>query len=165
VTAPGDGRGGSARGPGGSSALRGAVLVGLAVILGVVGLQILDDSNPGRGNSASSSVTSAGAGTTTTGPIRPPNEVRVKVYNASGTQGQAQTTTDTLKAKGYNMQAPATLATKRTGSVIQCRPGFEREGAQLLPDSAIVGATQQPFPSSPPAGADTADCIVIIGTA
>jgi LytR cell envelope-related transcriptional attenuator len=135
----------------------------LAVILGIVGLQILDDSSSGGGSGSASSVTTGALATTTTGAVHPPAEVRVKVYNASGVQGVAQTTTDTLKAKGYNMQAPATLDGKHTGTAIQCKAGFEREGAQLV--AAIPGSTQQPFPSSAPADSDTADCIVVIGSA
>ena len=70
-------------------------------------------------------------GGTTTTPIRPNNEVRVKVYNGSGVQGVAQTLTDQLRAKGYNMQAPETADKERQGTVVQCVSGFEREGAVL----------------------------------
>jgi LytR cell envelope-related transcriptional attenuator len=165
VTAPGTGRGGRANGPGVPPAVRGAVLVGLAVILGVVGLQILDDSSSGSGAGASGS----GDGTattslpTTTGPVRAPAQVRVKVYNASGVLGVAQTMTDTLKAQGYNVQTPDTLSDKTAGQSVKCRAGFEREATAL---AGVIGngATVQPFPSSPPTGADSADCLVIIGT-
>jgi hypothetical protein len=134
------------------------------VIVGIVGLQILDDNDSGSGAAADSS-SSTVAGVTTTAPIRQPNEVRVKVYNASGVLGVAQTTSDTLKAKGYNAQAPATLNSKRTGTAVQCRAGFEREGAELAANAIGNGATEEPFPKNPPAGADGADCLVIIGTA
>jgi hypothetical protein len=141
------------------------VLVGLAVILGVVGLQILDDSSSGSGARASGS--GGGSGSTvlpaTTGPVRTPSQVRVKVYNASGVQGVAQTMTDTLKAQGYNAPAPATLDAKSSGTAVECRAGFEREAAVL---ASVIGngAAVQPFPSSPPPGADAGDCLVIIGT-
>ncbi|MFI5372850.1 MAG: LytR C-terminal domain-containing protein [Candidatus Eisenbacteria bacterium] len=131
------------------------------MIVGVVGLQILDDSESGSGSGASSTVTTSGV--TTTVAVRSPAQVRVKVYNASGVLGVAQTTTDTLKAKGYNVQAPDTVKTKRTGTGVQCRPGFEREATELA-NSIGSGAKKEAFPSSPPAGADSADCLVIIGT-
>jgi len=54
VTAPGGSRGAPARTPGVSSAVRGAVIVGLAVIVGIVGLQILDDNDSGSGAAADS---------------------------------------------------------------------------------------------------------------
>jgi len=134
------------------------------VIVGIVGLQILDDNGSGSGAAARSSSGTV-AGVTTTSAIHPPAEVRVKVYNASGVLGVAQTASDTLKAKGYNVQTPATLGSKRTGTAVQCRPGFEREAAELAAHAVGNGATVEPFPKSPPAGADSADCLVIIGSA
>jgi LytR cell envelope-related transcriptional attenuator len=170
VTAPrGDG-GGPSRSSGLSSAARGAILVGLAVILGIVGLQILDDSGPSSGSSDATVTTVAGAGggsgtTGTTLAVRPNNEVKVKVYNASGVQGRAQILTDDLKTKGYNMQTPANLKTQRAGTVVECVDGFKTEGTLLALYGVDNGSTLEPYPSNPPAGASDADCIVIIGTA
>ena len=157
-----------ARPPGASGGARGAVVIGLAVILGIVGLQILDDS--GDSGSSSATVTTvagtpATTGATTTRPIRPNNEVRVKVYNASGVQGVAQTLTDQLRAKGYNMQAPETSDKERQGTTVQCVSGFEREGAVLALYGVGSGAKTEAYPSDPPEGASDADCIVVIGTA
>jgi hypothetical protein len=179
VTAP---RGGPARSSGLSSAARGAIVVGLAVILGIVGLQILDDSGPGSGSSnatgttpttlpgvstsTSTSVstsTGTGAASTTIG-HRPNNQVKVKVYNASGVQGRAQILTDKLKADGYNTQTPANLSSKRVGTVVECVKGFATDGTLLALYGVGGGATVQPYPSSPPAGASEGNCIVIIGT-
>lgn len=159
--------GGPARSPGASGGARGAVVVGLAVILGIVGLQILDDS--GDGSTSATGTTVVGTITTSPGattiPLRSENEVRVKVYNASGVQGKAQTLTDTLRAKDYNMQDPANLAKQRQGTVVQCVQGFEREATVLALYGVDNGATVEPYPSDPPAGASDADCIVIIGSA
>ena len=89
-----------ARSPGASGGARGAIVIGLAVILGIIGLQVLDDSGDGSSSGATSTTA---VGTVTTGPstttvaIRPASAVRVKVYNASGIQGKAQTLTDQLK--------------------------------------------------------------------
>ena len=139
-------------------------MIGLAVILGIVGLQILDDSGNGSSDATvtTPSITSGGTGATvTTLAVRPNNEVRVKVYNASGVQGKAQTLTDSLRTKNYNMQAPATLDKEREGTVVECVPGFEREATVL----ALLGATVAEYPPDPPEGASEADCLVIIGTA
>jgi hypothetical protein len=144
-------------------------VIGLAVSLGIVGLQVLDDS--GDGGSSSATVTTVGGSTLTTGgtattiTLRSNNEVRVKVYNASGVQGVAQTLTDTLRAKGYNMQAPATLSDQRKGTVVECVSGFDKEGAALALYGIGNGAKPAAYPSDPPEGASDADCIVVIGNA
>lgn len=171
MTAPrGDG-GGPSRSSGVSSAARGAIIVGLAVILGIVGLQILDDSGPGSGPSDGTVTTIAGstatgpAGATTTIGLRPNSEIKIKVYNASGVQGRAQILTDQLKALGYNMQTPANLSSERAGTVVQCVDGFTKEGTVLALYGVGNGATYEAYPANPPEGASDADCIVIIGTA
>ena len=144
-------------------------MIGLAVILGIVGLQILDDS--GDSGSSSATVTTVGSTITTTGgtattiSLRGNNEVRVKVYNASGVQGRAQTLTDNLRADGYNMQAPANLSNQRQGTVVECVAGFQKEGAALALYGVSNGAKPAAYPSDPPEGAADADCIVIIGAA
>ena len=153
------------------SAFRGAALIFVAVIVGIVGLQILDDS--GNGSSDATVTTTAGSsvgtdGTTgstatTTPELRPHNQVRVKVYNASGVQGKAQTLSDTLKTKGYNMQAPANLDKQRQGTVVECVRGFENEGKLLGFLDVPGGALYVSYPSDPPAGASDADCLVVIG--
>jgi hypothetical protein len=173
VTAPRGNPAGPPRSSGISSAARGAIVVGLAVIIGIVGLQILDDSSPGSGSSdatvttvTTSTGTSAGTSpASTTSARRSNNEVKVKVYNASGVQGRAQILTDQLKALGYNTQLPANLSSERSGTVVECMKGFQAEGTLLALYGVGDGATLQPYPSNPPAGAGDADCLVIIGTA
>jgi hypothetical protein len=141
----------------------------LAVILGIVGLQILDDS--GGGSSDATVTTTPGVttertgGTVTTTPVRASKDVRVKVYNASGVPGRAQTLTTTLGEKHYDMQDPANLTDKRQGIVVECVKGFEREGQLLASQGVGGGATAQAYPSNPPDGASDADCLVVIGTA
>jgi hypothetical protein len=141
-------------------------VIGLAVILGIVGLQILDDS--GDGTSSATGTTVVGTVTTTPGTtavsLRPQAQVRVKVYNASGVNGRAQTLTDTLRANGYNVQAPATLDDTRPGTVVECVAGFENEG-KVLSLYGVPGSTVAAYPADPPEGASDADCLVVIGTA
>jgi hypothetical protein len=148
--------------------VRGAVVIGLAVLLGIIGLQILDDSNDGPDDATvmtTPGAASDGSSTTTAGaPLRENQDVRVKVYNASGVPGKAQTLTDTLSAKGYNMQTPANLGRQRAGTVVQCQSGFTAEG-DLLSFLHVPASTVQAFPSDPPEGASDADCLVIVGTA
>jgi hypothetical protein len=142
-------------------------VIGLAVILGIIGLQVLDDSGDG---STSGATSTTAVGTVTTGPttttvaIRPTSAVRVKVYNASGIQGKAQTLTDQLKGKGYATQEPTTLSGSHQGTVVECVAGFQREG-YVLAVSGVGGAQIAPYPKDPPDGASDADCIVVIGNA
>jgi hypothetical protein len=141
----------------------------LAVILGIVGLQILDDSGDGSSDATVTTVlgvtTTSIGGTATTTPVRDAKDVRVKVYNASGVPGRAKTLTDALGEKHYDMQDPANLADKRQGIVVECVAGFEREGQLLALYGVGGGATAQAYPADPPDGASDADCLVVIGTA
>ena len=184
---PGGGQG-QGQGHGGvPSAVRGAVLVGLAVIAGIVGLQVLDDSGPGSGSgtpvldttvTTAAPVTTIGGSTGTAAPttvagnttatttakkLRSNGQVKVKVYNASDTSGVAQAMTDRLKAAGFNTLAPANLGKTRTGSVVTCRSGFENEGKLLAIYQVKNGATYEAFPNDPPEGSGDADCLVILG--
>ncbi len=157
----GPGQGGSQAVP---SSLRGAALVGLAVIVGIIGLQILDDSGGGSSQASTSPET-----TVTTAPTgeaakpHDPSDVTVKVYNASDVQGAAQQISDKLKGSGFVTEDVANLNTTREGSVVQCRPGFETDGKVIAFSAVGNGATDEPFPDDPPDGADNADCIVILG--
>jgi hypothetical protein len=186
MTTPRRKDGGPSRSLGISSRTRGAIVVGLAVIVGLVGLQIVSDSGPGSGSSIATAttgtfvtaptVTSPGGTTSTAratpgaGPAsttrarRPNNQVKVKVYNASGAQGRAQILTNHLHALGYNAQTPANVSPQRKGTVVECETGFETEGTLLALYGVGGGATIRPYPSNPPAGASQANCLVILGT-
>ena len=167
MTAPGrsgPGRGGQAI----PNSVRGAVLVGLAVIVGIIGLQILDDSSNGASVTISTSDTTAPTTTTTPGQVAKPHapgQVTIKVYNASNVQGAGQQLSDKLKTYGYVMQTPANLNGTRKGTVVQCKTGYEPDGNVIAGFGIGNGATAEAFPSSPPDGSDTANCIVIVGTA
>jgi hypothetical protein len=148
------------------SSLRGAALVGLAVIVGIIGLQILDDS----GSGSSSQASTQGETTTTSRPgstpqKHDPSQVTVKVYNASDVQGAAQQVSDKLKGAGFDTEDVANLNSTRKGTVVQCRPGFVTDGRIIAIYGVGNGATTAPFPDNPPDGSDNADCIIILGTA
>jgi len=161
VTSPGRGGSGGQATP---STLRGAALIGLAVIVGIVGLQILDDSK--RGSSASTSGSQVSTTSTTQGGPAPhaPAQVTVKAYNASDVQNAARSVTDKLKALGYNMLEPANYGSTRKGTAVQCRPGYEGDAKALSVYGVGNGAVVEPFPSDPPPGSDSANCVVIVGT-
>jgi hypothetical protein len=168
-------RGGSGRGAGGGrtaafSAARGALLVGLAVVIGIVLLQVIDDGTTGPigdGGAAASngttSTTAAGATTTTTtgAPEKTPAEVAVLVQNGSGRPGAARAQTDALKAKGYQTLTPAD-ASGRTGTIVYFQPGLERECTAVA--TAVGGAPKvEAMPTPAPTGSENANCVVILG--
>jgi hypothetical protein len=157
----------------GFSAARGALLVAVAVIIGIVLLQAIDDGNDGpvgdggassttSTSTATSTDTSGGSSTTSTtkAAVLPPAQVTARVLNGSGTSGAAGTLTNTLKAKGYKTLV-ASDASPRTGTVVYAKSGRTAECttlAQSVPNSKV-----QPMPTPVPGGQD-ADCIVVIGS-
>lgn len=167
-------RGGSG---GGLSAARGAALIGVAIILGVVLLNAIDDGNNGPvgdGGPASSTTSSStttttvaqgsGASTSSTtakaAPI-PPSQVTVLVLNGSGRDGVASTLTNTLKAKGYKTLAPNNAPAVRVGTVIYAKAGKTAACTTLA--TSVPGAKVQAMPTPPPVATD-ADCIVLVGS-
>ena len=111
---------GRADGPGGiPPSARGAVLIGLAVI---VGDRRAADPRRLRRHDASPRPPRASRRSPPRGrpaPPAPPRarsiEVRVRVYNASGVPGQAQAESDKLGALGWNTLEPADFGSTRTG--------------------------------------------------
>ena len=153
-------------GPGGQalpSSLRGAAIVGLAVIVGIIGLQILDD-NKGSGSSSNSGGQPTSTSTTEGGPApHAPADVTVKAYNASDVQNAGRSVSDKLEGLGYVTVEPANYGSTRKGTAVQCRPGYEGD-AKALAFAIGNGAVVEPFPSEPPSGSENVNCIVIVGT-
>jgi hypothetical protein len=159
------------------SAARGAALIGLAVIIGIVLLQVIDDGTTGpigdggggaaaSGDSTSSTApgteTSSTTATTASTPVKPPAEVAVLVLNGSGREGAATAQTNTLKAKGYQTLQP-TDAPERQGNIVYFKPGFDRECTTV--STSVDGPPKvEAVPTPPPAGSETASCVVILGT-
>jgi hypothetical protein len=162
------------------SAARGAALIALAVIIGIVLLQVIDDGTSGPigdgGNVSAGGTTPTTAPTTDNGgdgssstssttaatPAKQPAEVAVLVLNGSGRPGAATSRSNSLKAEGYQTKTPAD-APQRQGTVVYYKPGYDRECTTVA--SIVGGAPQvQPIPNPPPTGSETANCVVILGT-
>jgi hypothetical protein len=148
------------------SAVRGAGLIGLAVIVGIVLLQVVDDggsSGPsnGGGGGGVTPTDATGETTPTTGEGRTPAEVRVLVLNAGQPAGSALNVTNQLKLVGYTTLSPSNDPVTRQGVAVQCKEGFDAEAAALAAN--VPGAMVEPFPAQPPAEAADADCIVLLG--
>ena len=166
------GRGSQRESSGVNSAVRGAGLVGLAVVLGIVLLQVIDKGPAGNGAtpaatskatppSSAAPASSQPATTAKNGNARARGEVRVVVFNAGSASGAAGNMTNKLRTLGYQLIQPANTNARR-GTAVQCKQGFEKEAAQLQGDVG-AGTTVEPFPNPPPAGTENVNCAVLLG--
>lgn len=162
------------------SAARGAALIAIAVVIGVVLLQVVDTGNGGPVGDGGTKVTGSKpdattptsapptSGSTTPAPaVRPPGEVQVLVLNGSGVAGAAGRLTTALKTDGYvtgaTPLAPADTA-RRQGTVVYFRPGFDAEAGAVAAKVA-AGTPTQALPDPPPPGTvSQAEVIVVLGT-
>jgi len=145
------------------TAARGAALIGVAVVIGIVLLQVVDSGGGGTGGSAAPPTNGNGDTTSTTEADsgRPPQEVRVLVQNGSGVAMAAATKANELRGLGYAIAGTGNAAVQQ-GNTVACLSGFESE-AEALAKQVGAGTTVTAFPSPVPAGAEATDCIVIIG--
>ena len=171
----GGGRGDVARGAG-YAALLGAVLIGVAVIIGIVLLQIGDNDNNGpagaasRPKSTTSTTKPKSQGTTSTttnssSPARTPSQVHRIVLNGGAPSGQAAHESSSLRLRGYTNQDTANTWSghSQTGSTVYCRDSLQREGAALA--TGITGAKLViPYPTPAPPFTDGTDCAVVVGS-
>lgn len=150
--------------------VRGAALVGLAVVVGLILLAQVDgESGTGAATkrpAATTTTTSVPTTTTTlpSGPARIPGELPLIVLNAGGPAGSAGALSERLRDDGYTDQLPANdwEGEAVSGVVVLCREGLAREAAALV--VAIGDADIAEFPSPAPSVADGADCVVAVGT-
>jgi hypothetical protein len=157
---------------------KGAGLVLLAIIIGVVLLQVVDDGKSGPVSAASptttttakSTTTNANSGTTTTTkkpttPAKSPDQVRVVVLNAGAKTGAAKAMSTALRSKGYTNQpnqATDWANKTQTGNTVLCKAGLDREAASLA--LAVGSGTKTAaFPTPPPPSSNNVDCVVAVG--
>jgi LytR cell envelope-related transcriptional attenuator len=163
----------------GYAAFLGAGLIAVAVVIGIVLLQIGDKNDNGPASAArpnASTTTTTRPKTTTTRPNpptkttpeRPPNAVSLIVLNGGAASGKAGDMDAFLKKNhGYTNQGVPTdwPGHRQTGSSVYCRAGLDREGAKL---AALVGSGVQliiPYPSPGPPSSASHDCVVVVGAA
>jgi hypothetical protein len=99
------------------------------------------------------------APTTTTFPVRPPQEVRVVVLNSVGLAGAAGRKTQELADSGYQTQQAGDLEPEQDPSRIWYRAGFAPEANALL--EFLPGATVEPLPD--PELEPGADVVLVLG--
>jgi hypothetical protein len=158
----------------GSAALKGALLIGLAVLVGVFLLQRVDTSKAGTPTTtvrhAPTTTTTQPVSTTTTStvPATPPksaDQVRVLVLNGGAPTGAAATMRTSLINVGYTNQPQANTWTghQQTGNTLMCKPGFDREKVALSQQTPLQGAHVVDFPTPPPPYSSDVDCVVVVG--
>ena len=173
------------RGPGRSSAgqsttagARGALLLAIAVVLGIVLLNSFDRVPSGDSVDVgailddTTSTTDAGGANTTIAPVpttratRAPGDVTVLVANGTDIRGLAGATAAALKAIGYNTLSPTDTSSPVEVTKVQFSAGFEAEARAVatslqLPATAVEAAT----PANAPPVDDTlgANVVVLVG--
>lgn len=155
----------------GMAAGRGAVLLAVAVLLGIVLLNAADDPPPERvateetedTTPAESSDTSIPVTTATSAPPRGPAEVKVLTANGTGVKGVARKVTDQLKGAGFNVLAP-TDASKADATAVYFTAGFDREAQAIAQVLGVPTTSAQPLPTPAPVpDARGANVVVVVG--
>jgi hypothetical protein len=154
----------------GAHTARGALLIAIAVILGLVLLQKVDT---GKGASTSlksntpttAAPTTAPAITTTT---RPASAVKVLVANGTTTTGVALQVKQILATAGYNALAPAdaTAAAKaaRRNTIVYYAPGYDKDAVKVASHISVPPPPTSPMPNPlPVSDLKTANVLVLVG--
>lgn len=161
----------------GSAGARGAFLLILAFVLGVLILQKFDDggSAPFSGSVSAGGTTTPVTPTTrrpsvsvlpatTTRALRPNEQVKVLPANATDTQGLATKVGTLLTANNYNALAPTDATKKVDNTLVEYKPDLEPEARALAQLLVLPASSLRPMEDAPPVGdARGADIIVIIG--
>jgi hypothetical protein len=162
----------------GFAAAKGAALIGLAVVIGVVLLLVVDngDVDPqngaaSNGNETTTTVAESSDSTDTTPttsdtvPAKTPAELSVLVLNGGAPQGSAKEMSDNLRLAQYtNQLTPADWADRdQTGNVVMCKAGLDQEAAALA-TAVGEGTPVEPFAEPAPPGSEGAECVVVVGT-
>lgn len=168
-------------GPAGNAGARGAILLAVAVILGIVLLQQFDDDTGGVGAVATgtdTSVPSDDEETTTTGrvglttvpattsstaPARAKGDVKVLVANGSGIRGLAGNTSAALRNLGWATLSPVDATSPQIEkTAIQYAEGYEAEAREIAASLSLPTTVVTPMASPPVAPADLGDAKVVV---
>lgn len=143
----------------GNAAVRGALLIAVAVVLGLLLLSATDDNDPFSGDTASreraatttTSTTTPGADDPAALPDpRPPAEVKVLVANGSGVNGAASRWSEQLQARGYNVLSATDTREPATAPAIFYAEGFQAEANVLAGELGLPSSAVQPVPTPSP---------------
>ncbi len=158
-----------------SAALRGAVLIGVAVLLGIALLaqSFRDDSKASSASTARTTTTVKKSGTTVTPSsvvqAHDPAQVKVLVLNGSGKSGIAKAGADQLKAANYTTLDPSNALGGKTitESTVYFVAGYDADAQAIAAKLGLKPTAAKPLPSPvPPEVGDAKDAniVVVIGT-
>ena len=161
----------------GTQTAKGAALIAVAVVIGLVLLHTAPRSQtitttapvtqPPVTKAPKATVPPAPT-TTTIPPPRPPAQVHVEVANGTQVIGLGGKIRSQLSTDGYNTDKPALDAPTKdhTTSAIYFQPGFQSDALQLASTLSAAATTVQPMPNPAPIPQSLAgvDILVIAGT-
>ena len=157
---------------GGGTGARGALLLGAALVLGIVILQEFDSPQfTTRVDTASPTTTTTRrqgsvsvVPTPTTKALRPADQVKVLAANGTVTSGLGARTTTLLQQQNYNALSPIDATRTVEATQVQYKPDFEAEARAVAQLLQLPASSVRVMEDSPPV-ADTrdADIVVIIG--
>jgi hypothetical protein len=172
---------GGPNGPGSNPGVRGALLLGVAVILGIVLLQQFDrgidtggqvatgSSIPGGGDATTTTrrvgLTTVAPVTTTAAKAHAKGDVRLLVANGAGIRGLGANTTNALKNLGYATLSPVDATGPVDKTSIQYADGYEADAREVAASLSLPATVAARMASPPvaPADIDDAKVIVILG--
>src|SRR3954469_25835105 len=122
--------------PGTSPAMRGALLIGAAVLLGALLLANgFGDDNVSTGSSSTPTTKPAGGSSTTVTTVvqaHDPAQVKVMVLNGSGKSGVAANTSEQLKALNYTLlEASNASGGPFPQSIVYFVAGYDADAAEI----------------------------------
>lgn len=166
-------RGARSASAGNSAGARGAILLVVAAVLGIILLQAFDtDFDAGSGVDVGNTTIPSGDGgsgttlptvpanTNTTLPARAPSEVTVLVANGSGIKGLGSMNADALKALGYNTLTAVDATKALDASTVQHAEGYQAEAQSIALTLGLQPSAVQALNS--PAVPDTQGATVIV---
>lgn len=150
---------------------RGAALLAVAVIVGILLLNKVDDSptNVAAGAGTTTTTSRANETTTTTQAPHRPQDVKVLTLNGTATQGAGRRVSDNVKTQQYNMLAPvdATAATKAATrfTAVYFTPGYDVDARAIARYLALPATAVAPYPATnaPVADSRTANVVIVVG--
>lgn len=146
---------------------RGALLLAVAVVLGVLLLNAADDTptrvGAGRDKGDGDATTTTTQPVPTTVAVRPPREVKVLTANGTNVSGAAGKVSGGLRNLGYNVLAPTDAKSAEVSSVY-FTPGFEREAQAVAQALQLPPTAAKPLPKpAPVTDVRGANVLVVVG--
>jgi hypothetical protein len=177
VNRPAD-RAGGRGGSGNSAGARGAILLAVAAVLGIVllqafdtdfdggsgaGVDVGDTTIPDNGANGSTGSTIPTGPTDTTAPGRTPSDVSVLVANGADIRGLGSKTAETLQGLGYNTLTAVDATKALDATQVQYAEGYQAEARAIaltlgLASTAVVALNSPAVPDT-----QGANVIVLLG--